>query len=189
MSHKEQVIFCKRVKNLYPEYFRRKTVVDVGSLDINGNNKRFFKNCNYLGIDLIPGKNVDIIGPAHEVLKAVGADYSAKYKKYFLKSKIDTIISTEALEHDRHIEDTLTEMYKALRKGGLLVITAGGDGREEHGTTEKHSWCSPATNDYYKNVSNEMFLEILPPNLFDTYFINQNEKSQDFQFFGLKKRA
>lgn len=189
MSHKEQIHFCKRVKKMFPEYFKRKTVVDVGSLDINGNNKRFFSNCQYLGIDLIPGKNVDIIGPAHEVLKSIGAEYSAKYRKYFLISKVDTIISTEALEHDRHIEATLLEMYKSLRKGGLLVITAGGNGRPEHGTTENHGWCSPATNDYYKNVSNEMFVKVLPPELFDTYYISQDRGNNDFNFYGIKKTA
>lgn len=187
MSHKEQIIFCKQVKGMFPDYFKRKTVIDVGSLDINGNNKRFFSKCKYLGIDLIPGKNVDIVGPAHEVLKAIGAEYCIKNNKYFLRSKIDVIISTEALEHDKHIKDTIIEMYQALRSGGLLLITAGGDGRAEHGTTKAHSWCSPATNDYYRNVSNEDFIKILPPNLFDTYFINQNKESKDFQFFGVKK--
>jgi len=65
--HKEQKNFCRSVKKQFPEYFRRKKVVDVGSLDINGSNRPLFKKCLYVGIDLIEGKNVDMIGNAHEL--------------------------------------------------------------------------------------------------------------------------
>jgi hypothetical protein len=37
-------------------------VLDVGSGDINGNNREFFdKTCNYKGNDVFPGRNVDLV--------------------------------------------------------------------------------------------------------------------------------
>lgn len=80
---------------------------------------------------------------------------------------------------------TLSSMYTVLEPGGLMIITAGGDGREEHGTHTHHAWCSPGTNDYYKNISNEMFSATLPASDFTTYHICQHNK--DFQFYGIKK--
>jgi len=76
-------------------------------------------------------------------------------------------------------------MYNTLKPGGLLIVTAGGDGREEHGTSENHSWCSPATNDYYLNISNQMFASVLKPEMFKVYHLGQVNK--DLQFFGIKK--
>ena len=39
MAHKEQRDFCFRVKNIYPDFFKNKKVLDIGSLDVNGNSK------------------------------------------------------------------------------------------------------------------------------------------------------
>lgn len=187
MSHKAQVKFCKQVKRTFPAFFKRKNVVDVGSLDINGSNKRFFSSCRYRGIDLMEGKNVDVVGPAHEKLFEITG--LAKFKngegKYAIVPDVDTIISTEALEHDESWPLTLTAMYRCLKSGGLLLITCAGDGREEHGTYEHHAWTSPATNHYYKNISNEMFTSVLNPELFSVYHLAQ--VNTDLQFFGIKK--
>ena len=109
------------------------------------------------------------------------------YIKDYNTALLDAIISTEALEHDKHFALTLLAMYSSLKSGGLLLITAAGEGRDEHGTTEFEPLSSPGTNDYYKNVSNEMFIDVLPTNLFSTYFINQDKEYSDFQFYGIKK--
>ena len=191
MSHKAQVRFCKSIKRKFPDYFCRKKVIDVGSMDINGNNRRFFYRCNYVGVDIVDGRNVNIVGVAHEVIHSIFYEMVFKDGKLILTPNVDTIISTEALEHDRYYKQTLEAMYYSLRPGGLLVITCAGVGREEHGTTDNNAWCSPGTNDYYKNITNEMFADILPAQLFDVYHLEQYNKGKDrdLQFFGIKKAA
>jgi hypothetical protein len=177
MAHKAQIQFIQHVKKQLPHKFVGHNVIDVGSMDINGNNRRFFWFCNYIGIDIVHGKNVDEVGPAHEVIN---------YLDHRLDPKLPTtIISTECLEHDQFWMFTLNEMYNHLQPGELLIITAAGEGREEHGTHEHHAWCSPGTNDYYKNITNEMFEGCLPPSKFSTYFVRQHQN--DFQFYGIKK--
>lgn len=47
MAHKAQITYCNQIKQLYPEYFIGKNVLDVGSMDINGNNRYLFTDCNY----------------------------------------------------------------------------------------------------------------------------------------------
>jgi hypothetical protein len=51
---------------MFLQYFIDKCVLDVGSLDINGNNRYLFDNCEYTGLDIGEGPNVDIVMPIHE---------------------------------------------------------------------------------------------------------------------------
>ena len=65
MAHQQQIDFCNSVKQLLPYFFYNRLVLDIGSLDINGNNQYLFDDCLYLGVDLLPGKNVDLITKGH----------------------------------------------------------------------------------------------------------------------------
>ncbi len=156
--HTEQIEYCQKIANQYPEHFKNKTVLDVGSQDINGNNRYLFTDCTYLGLDIGPGKNVDIVKPVHifyndEALKCKNTD------NYVFG--VDTIISTEMLEHDQYWQKSLKAMYKLLKPGGLLLVTAAGVNRAEHGTTRTTPEASPHTTDYYRNITPEMINSVL----------------------------
>ena len=183
MSHKQQRHFCRWVRRRHGEYFRRVQVIDVGSLDINGNNRYLFSRSLYIGVDIVQGKNVDVVGKAYEVLPDL-----ARQLEYKRRPFINTIISTEMLEHDATWDKSLQAMYDVLDPGGLLLITAAGDGRPEHGTSDYTPGDSPLTNNYYHNISNEMFASVLPGSLFSTYYLNQCPKNCDLQFYGIKKK-
>jgi len=61
MAHLQQQNFVKKVKEKYPKFFTDVSVLDIGSLDINGNVKHFFSHpYRYVGVDLCEGKNVDV---------------------------------------------------------------------------------------------------------------------------------
>ncbi len=194
MSHPAQRKFCKMVRRLFPDHFRNVSVVDVGSLHINGNNRGLFRQSTVNGIDVIKGRNVDLVGKAHEVIPNLtpikvinwyGLNPFYPKRKMIVQKSFDTIISTEALEHDSTWVDTLDAIYKAVRPGGLILITCAGDGRAEHGTSKVRPQDSPGTNDYYKNVSNEMFAGIYQPSMFKDYYLRQF--NTDLQFYGIKK--
>ena len=164
--------FSKRVKARFPEKFKQILVLDVGSLDINGNNNYLFDDCDYLGIDIVDGKNVDFISYVH---------------KYETVLELDTIICTEMLEHDKYIYLSLRKMIELLKPGGLLLITAAHEGRKEHGTSGNDPSASPGTNDYYRNVNIEEFVENLPKDEFSIFGIEINDISKDIYFYGIKK--
>lgn len=185
MAHIEQRNFCEKVKEKYPDFFINKKVLDIGSLDINGSNKDLFENCDYIGIDLGEGKNVDVV--------SIGHMYDAP-DEYF-----DTIISTETFEHDMFYEKTIQNIIRMLKPGGLFLFTCAAPGRPEHGTRNSiypmidapflvnmsEEWA-----DYYKNLTENDIQKIKG---FDTYFPdgifqlnNEATIGADLYFYGIK---
>ncbi|MHB1676689.1 MAG: hypothetical protein ACYCSS_03985 [Sulfuriferula sp.] len=68
MAHAQQVQFCSSTRDRLPQFFTGALVLDVGALDINGNNQYICDaDCVYLAHDAGPGKNVDLITPAHNL--------------------------------------------------------------------------------------------------------------------------
>lgn len=167
--HKEVKRFCMSVKKEHPQYFKNTDVLDCGSLDINGNNRYLFDDCNYMGIDIVEGKNVDIVSRIHD------------FKTDF---QYDCVISTEMLEHDEYFTASLNTMFNCTKPGGLLMITAAGHGREEHGTFEMKPEDSPMTRDYYRNVNVSMLLQGLDLTKFNWYTISYFKT--DIRFAGIK---
>ena len=171
MSHPEQKQFCEKIKAKFPERFRNKKVLDVGSLDINGNNRYLFENCNYLGFDLGHGLNVDIICPIHKY-----------YGRLF-----DTIISTEAFEHDANFKKSINNIVNnLLQSNGLFLFTCASLGRKEHGTTKHSPQNSPFTNEYYKNISEEDIKKAIKLDLVFKEYIFETDVN-DLYFYGIKK--
>jgi len=179
MAHLEQQEFIKYVKERFPEFFRNKFVLDIGSLDINGNNQDFFENCGYIGVDLAYGKNVDIVCKGHELALP--------------DNTFDVVISTETLEHDPFYPLTLKNMYRLLKPGGLFILTCATTGRPEHGTERTTPEDAPfiAGNpefeNYYKNLTEEDIRAVLDVDkLFKEYEFIVNEKHHDLYFWGIK---
>jgi len=141
MSHKQQREFVEYVKRIFPYHFEstHNKVLEIGSRNVNGSCREFFGSKDYIGLDLSEGPGVDVICHA--------ADYNGAVDSF------DVIISCEALEHDRRWEDTLLSAYRMLKPGGLLVVTCAGLKRGEHGTIRTTPKDSPATTDYYRNLS------------------------------------
>jgi hypothetical protein len=164
--HQQVKDFCKYVRRRHPGMFFNKRVLDVGSLDVNGTNKDLFWFCSYTGIDIIEGKNV------HKVSTVID----------FKSTPFDVVISTEMLEHDKDWQGSLQAMYKLTKK--LLIITCATTGRPEHGTYRSEPESSPATNDYYRNLTADDIAGIIKPSMFREVFFRV--VGTDLQFYGVK---
>lgn len=168
--HKRVRLFCERIKQLFPRYFTGVNVLDCGSIDINGNNRYLFSGGIYTGIDIVSGRNVDFVSPAHLYRPGI---------------QFDVVISTEMLEHDEHYVNSLANMMDLTRSGGLLLITAAGTRRPEHGTAVAHPGDSPATHGYYKNITVEMLASAIDLEEFEWFEISYD--STDIRFAGIKR--
>ena len=98
-------------------------VVEVGSLDINGTVRQFFTArgvVDYVGIDKVPGRGVDVVGFAAHVLDRLPAQ------------SVDVVLYLNTLEHDPEFWFTLQAIGGVLRRGGHLVVCAPGVTFGEH---------------------------------------------------------
>lgn len=86
-------------------------LLDVGSLDVNGSYRPMVDrhNWQYTGIDITPGKNVDIVS-------------DEPYRFPLDNGAYDIVISGSVMEHVEAIWLWVPELVRLLRPGGLLAI-------------------------------------------------------------------
>lgn len=90
------------------------SVLDIGSQDVNGSYRPLFEDSrfNYTGLDMSPGKNVDIV-----------PEYPYDWKEVESNS-FDAVISGQCLEHVEFPWVTVSEMCRVLKPNGLMCIIA-----------------------------------------------------------------
>lgn len=178
MSHLEQQNYIRSIKEKYSNFFKNVSVLEVGSLNINGSVRDYFENCFYTGIDVGPGPGVDIVCSGHE--------YQQPDNTY------DVVISAECFEHNPFWEKTFENMIRMCKQKGMIIVTCATTGRTEHGTMRSIPGASPLTIqkgwDYYKNLTVEDFTKVFDfDNLFNEYKFEINKQSSDLYFYGFKK--
>jgi SAM-dependent methyltransferase len=175
MAHLQQVRFLNFIKQTLPEYFNKKKVLEVGSLDINGSVRSLFVDCDYTGIDVADGNGVDLV--------VNGEDFSAP------ANSMDVVISCECFEHNPEYEKTWLNMVRVLKRDGLLIMTCATLGRGQHGTSSSSPESSPLTvakgQDYYKNLVHNDFDFLKANHFFAEYFFVTDYSNSDLYFVGL----
>ena len=169
------------VKQHLGEFFSNKSVLDVGSGDINGNNRFLFENCTYEGNDVFQAPNVTVVSKTSAL--------------HFDDNAFDTIVSTECFEHDPEYAASFQKIVRMLRPGGLFCFTCASTGRPEHGTRRTSpvdSWGTIGDingwQDYYKNLEFSDLNNAIPvQDIFSHYAAYYNASSYDLYFWGIKK--
>ena len=176
MSHHTQQEFVKRLTIAFPNYFNNIKMLEVGSLNINGTIRDYFKNCSYVGVDVDIGKDVDLICGGHLV------DHP--------DNTYDTTGSCNCFEHNPHWVETFQNMYRMLKNNGLIFISVPSTGYPEHGTTRSAPGDSPLTIgkgwEYYSNLTEEDFRNKFDiDSMFRTYKF-ETSSTPDLFFYGFK---
>lgn len=179
--HEQARQFTLYVKSILPNFFNSKKVLDVGSGDINGNNRFLFDNCDYQGNDVIQAPNVTIVSKTADLP--------------FEDNIFDTVVSTECFEHDPQYSDSFKKIVKMLKPGGLFFFTCASTGRAEHGTLRTSSRDSYGTIgmlddmvNYYKNLTEkDLDDSINIKENFSHFASYYNSQSKDLYFWGVKK--
>lgn len=94
-------------------------VVEIGAYNVNGGVRHLFPNCRYVGVDVRPGPDVDVV--------ADGALWRPD-------AEPDVVVCCETLEHvppekQRAIVDNA---YGMLASHGTLILTAATEPRKPH---------------------------------------------------------
>jgi SAM-dependent methyltransferase len=176
MSHPEQIELVHHVKNQFPAFFTQKKVLEIGSLDINGSVRGLFNDCDYTGLDIAPGKGVDVV--------CMGQDYDAPDDSF------DAVISCEAMEHNPYWQATMVNMIRLTKPGGLVIMTCATIGRAEHGTSRTDAYSSPLTVEqgwtYYCNLTGRDILRNVTMSALAAYDFATNWDTYDLYFLAVK---
>ena len=87
------------------------SILDVGSRDVCGTYRELFKEHNYVGFDIVPGKNVNV------------TDW-----KDVKDNSYDVVISGQAFEHIENDVYVLGEIKRVLKPGSYCCIIAPSKG-------------------------------------------------------------
>lgn len=180
--HTEATLFTVFVKKQFPSYFVNTRVHDVGSGDINGNNRHLFDaSCIYTGNDVFSAKNVDIVCKTSQLP--------------FVKEAFDVIVSTECFEHDPEYSLSFKKIVELVKPGGLFFFTCASTGRAEHGTRRTSPRDSYGTignvegfSDYYKNLTIFDVKDVI--DIDSTFSFSRsyyNGATKDLYFVGIKR--
>ena len=91
-----------------------KTVLEVGSRDIRGSIRDYIETLQpkeYVGIDIIEGKGVDVILDIHNLVN------------HFGENVFDMVICSDTLEHIEKLESAAVNMHGVLKTGGILIVS------------------------------------------------------------------
>jgi len=101
----------KDLKRKYIKGNKPYTVLDVGSLDVNGSFREvLFDAEKYIGIDMQEGVGVDFTLNGH--------DLTTKFLDY----TFDVVVCMNMMEHDSHFWITLEQINKVIKQGGLFFL-------------------------------------------------------------------
>ena len=177
MSHIDQINFINEFKEFYINngFNKDVNVLEIGSLDVNGNIRDLFNFCNnYTGVDLEKGPNVDLVMDGVDIYK--------------LNKNFDIIISCECFEHAKNWKKIFEQMCQNSKPNSFIIISVASSGRVEHGTERSGKWQSPGNkDDYYRNLTKKDFDNNFDlKSIFSNYFFFYNVNSFDLYFVGIK---
>ena len=178
MAHANQFEFMGLVKQHLPTFFDGGSVLEIGSLDVNGSVRSFFTATRYTGVDVATGPGVDEVCQGQLVGHPSGI--------------FDVVISCECMEHNPFWVETVSNMFRMVKPSGLVIVSCATTGRAEHGTTKTSNSDSPLSIsigwEYYRNVSISAFKRAFNLDYWcDDYLLLPNWHNCDLYFVGVKK--
>lgn len=178
MAHPDQYKFVDLIKEHLSFFFEGTNVLEIGSLDINGSVRTIFAAKAYTGVDVAPGKGVDVVSEGQLLEYPTGV--------------FDVAISCECLEHNPFWVETVSNMIRMTKPGGLVIISCATTGRAEHGTSRTSVDDSPLSVgkgwEYYRNISTSTFRRTFNlAHSFDDYILLTNWSNFDLYFVGIRK--
>lgn len=113
----------------------RPSVLEVGSLDINGSVRPLLRDAaHYHGIDLVPGAGVDEVADAAH---------------WVPPRRYQVVACAEVLEHAPAWRRIMAMMWSAVEAGGVLLMTCATDPRPAHSAVD--GW-DVRDGEHYANV-------------------------------------
>jgi SAM-dependent methyltransferase len=179
VAHPDQLAFFGLVAAAFPQHVAG-SVLDIGSLDINGGPHTLIHPREYVGVDLGAGPNVTLVGRAEDL------DLDS--------DSFDVAMSSECFEHNPAWPATLRNMIRMTRPSGLIAFSCATTGRPEHGTTRSdRGFGAPLAvsqgQEHYRNVTGRQARRAIPDAALAAAFTAVNVPALDLYLVGVKAPA
>lgn len=115
--HYNNRLWLQDLKEKYPNNFKNCSVLEIGSQNVNGTARDYFEDCEYIGVDIEAGKDVDIVCDAGKT----------KFDK-----KFNTLLILSVFEHDLNWRHTLKHNLQWLKEDGICFVCFGAEGNLPH---------------------------------------------------------
>ena len=124
----------------------------------------------------VEGVDVDVVCLGHEYNEA--------------DSSFDVVCSVECFEHDPYAKETIHNMLRILKPGGLFYMSCAGVGRPEHGTEKTGESYGPHSS-FYRNVSLNEMVSWMTSSSSDLSVLHVERSSapEDLYCFGIKNES
>ncbi len=118
-------------------------ILELGSRDVNGSPRGLFGGAKeYVGVDLAPGPGVDVVMDC---------------RAYDGERRFDVCLRLEAMEHEKEPTVFIRAAGAALRRHGLLILSAAAPPRMPHSCVGKPL----PKGEYYTNIQPEYLKTML----------------------------
>ena len=112
--HDTALFYGKKFFEIYG--CKRSKILDIGSKDENGSLRKYTNDKHeYIGIDMVPGENVDIVQTDPYILP-------------FKDNTFDIITSSSVFEHSQMFWVLSNEIFRVLKPNGLFYLNAPSNG-------------------------------------------------------------
>lgn len=140
-----------------------RTVLELGSLDINGSPRYLFPvNVTYVGLDLQSGRGVDLVADAASPLLVDQLADVLDWRRSGdgLVPGFDVVICAEVLEHAVDPGSIVGNAWRALHRGGQVVVTCATEPRAPHSAV---NGAGLQPGEHYRNVEEAELFDWLRP--------------------------
>lgn len=147
-----------------------KSVVEIGSRYVNGSVRPLFTTERYIGIDLEPGPQVDIVADA---------------TSWRPPALVEWVVCCEVLEHAHDVPGIVSMAAESLIPGGVFLVTCATDFRAPH---SGHDGGPLRPDEYYQNVDPIFLRRLLCDHDFRTATLEVWPGRGDLYAFGILGR-
>lgn len=147
------------------------TVLEYGSVYINGTARDAARDANWHGIDIVAGQDVDEVADA---------------STYIAAAAVDVVVCCEVFEHTTLTPEICATAYKNIKPGGRFITTCASDGRAPHSAFDGGQL---RPGEHYRNIPEAELVTLLEDSGFTVETVQFHADRGDLYVMAVKNNG
>jgi hypothetical protein len=152
-------------------------VLDIGGQDMNGSVRDLWPGADYTAMDITDGPGVDVVADA--------ATWRPDWEPH---QGFDVVVCCEVFEHAESWPEIVDTAYRALRPGGLFIVTTAGPGRAPH-SGRRALPPEPDPGEHYANVDPGALADVFEVTGFVDWEVSEARGDEDVRAVGRRPQS